>query len=48
VGRPRVDFPLNYSLRAIILFEAGDTEAWPIHVWHSPFFINPYPPKHRG
>lgn len=48
VGRQRVDFPLNYSLRAIILFEVGDTEAWPIHVWHSPFFVDPYPPKHRG
>lgn len=43
VGRTRVDFPLSYSIRAVILFEPSASEVLPVHVWMSPFFRDPYP-----
>lgn len=44
--RTAVDFPLNYSIRSVILSTLGAAgEPWPTHVWTSPFFRNPYPPR---
>jgi len=45
VERQHVDFPLSYSLRSVILFSPDRLPEWPIVVWHSPFFIDPYPPE---
>lgn len=45
--RTRIDFPLNYSIRQVMLTEIRLGErVWPTRVWQSPFFRNPYPPEH--
>jgi hypothetical protein len=43
VARTRVDLPLSYSIRSVILFEPATTSNWPLYVWRSPFFTDPYP-----
>ena len=42
--RRRIDFPLNYSIREVMLTDIRPGEpAWPTRVWESPFFRSRYP-----
>lgn len=44
-ARRRIDFPLNPSIRAVILFDPRQGASWPVFEWKSPFFTDPFPPQ---
>jgi len=44
VGRRRIDLPLSYSVRAIVLSRVSlESDRWETFVWESPFFRPTYP-----